>query len=662
MCRVAVVYVSLLLSVFMMCAGRVSAQSCPSITNVQTVDADCSGNGASITITATGGTGTLEYSIDGTNYQTSNVFNNAPVGTFFAYVRDAICSSSQQGTIYKRCLTIQVDTTNPGCNNNDGTITIIVQDGFPAYSYFLNGSPIASPNITGLAAGIYKINVADSRGQTTFVEVHLQMICIQATVTPGDATCGQNNGTLDVNASGGVAPYGYSVDGGPFLPNAHITGLAPGTHTVGVNDSQGNSMATPVSVTINGGASPTMTATPTAATCVNNDGTVVINGAGGTTPYQYALDGGSYGSGATFGNLSSGNHQAYVKDASGCIISQTVNVPLNDNLTVNGGPDVPVCQGKSAVIQATSNGTTFSWQPATGLSNATILQPTVTATANATYTLTATLGACQKTASVNVIYNAAPIADAGPGANICDGKATKLQGSGQGTGTLTYSWTPTAHLDKPSIANPTVSGLTGTTTYQLTVTDGNGCSSLNASYATVTLTPPPRVWAGNDTSVLLGARNAASFTSPSTPGAGVRSIQEQRTALTAVTANPICQPQQTITYLLTGRTFNGCEGTASITVTVYTATGVFVPTAFTPNGDGHNDVFRPVCIDIKELKYFAVFDRWGRRVFYSTNQRIGWRGESNGKDDPMGTYVWMLEAVDMKGNVIQQKGTVLLIR
>ena len=630
------------------------------ISSVTTGDAECSGLGATITIIANGGTAPLKYSIDGTHFQLPNGFNNAPVGTFTAYVQDANgCQVTQTGEIFKRCLQLTAVTVNPGCNNNDGIITAVASDGFPPYTYSIDGINFYStPEFPNLAAGNYRIYVLDSRAQTSAFPVNLQQICIQATATPGDATCGANNGTLDINASGGIAPYSYSIDGGPFGSNAHITSLAAGPHTVNVDDSKGNSMMLALNVTINAIPPPSMTFTPTAATCAGNDGTVTINGAGGTMPYQYRLDNGSYGSGATFGGLSSGTHQAYIQDASGCVVQAPVDVPLNDNLTVNGGPDVPVCQGKSGVIQATSNATSFSWQPATGLSNPNILQPTVTPTANTTYTLTASNGNCQKTATVNVIVNPLPTAVAGPGANICNGKTYQLKGSGG----QRYSWTPAAHLDNPSIANPTVSGLTATTTYQLTVTDANGCSSVNSSYATVTLTPPPRVFAGNDTAVMLGQPVPLHAVDVDNVGVGGWVWTPGTYLDNDVKQDPIAQPQQTITYLLTGRTFNGCEGTAHITINVYATSGVFVPTAFTPNGDGHNDVFRPVLVSAKELKYFAVFDRWGQRVFYTTSPAEGWRGTSNGKEQPMGTYVWMVGAVDFNGKLVQQKGTVLLIR
>lgn len=666
MCKGPAVFACLLLSVLIIGSGRVYAQAaCPSVTSLDIVNADCGGNGASITIHATGGSGSLEYSVStikGGAWQASNVFNNAPVGAFVAYVRDAFCGGSKQSAVLKNCLSLHVEGTNPGCTNDNGTITAIASDGVEPYQYSIDkGATWQNSGIfTGKPAGQYQVIVVDASipSQSTSSPITLQQICIRATVTPHDATCGQDNGTLDISASGGIEPYTYIVNGASYT-DAHITGLPPGPKIIQVNDA--NSPGPTLNTTIDAAALPTLTTTPTAATCVDNDGVVVINGATGPTPYQYALDGGDYSPNGTINQVSSGNHQAHVKDGNGCIASQTVTVPLNDNLTVDGGPDVPVCQGSSRVIQAASNGTTFSWQPGTGLNNPHILQPTVSPTAGATYTLTASLGVCQRTASVNVVVIPAPIAIVEPGTNICYGKSIQLQGSGDGRD-YRFSWTPAGHLDNPASASPTARGLTETTTYHLTVTDTRGCRSLNAADVTITITPPPRVFAGNDTSVLLGQPVPLHAVDVDNVGLGGWVWNPSDGLNNDQIKDPIARPQQTITYTATGYTFNGCGGSASITVNVFSVSGIFVPNAFTPNGDGHNDVLRPALVGIKELKYFAVFDRWGQRIFYTTNPTEGWRGHSNGKDQPMGTYVWMVGGVDYKGTLVQQKGTVLLIR
>jgi gliding motility-associated-like protein len=89
---------------------------------------------------------------------------------------------------------------------------------------------------------------------------------------------------------------------------------------------------------------------------------------------------------------------------------------------------------------------------------------------------------------------------------------------------------------------------------------------------------------------------------------------------------------------------------------------VYVPTGFTPNGDGRNDVLRPYLAAIKELSFFSVYNRWGQLVFTTNQPGNGWDGTINGIQQPVGTYVWRLKAVDVVGNVYIRQGTTTLIR
>ena len=93
-----------------------------------------------------------------------------------------------------------------------------------------------------------------------------------------------------------------------------------------------------------------------------------------------------------------------------------------------------------------------------------------------------------------------------------------------------------------------------------------------------------------------------------------------------------------------------------------TAPDIFVPTAFTPNGDGLNDEFIPVAVGISRLDYFRVFNRWGNEVFATTQMKQGWNGTYKGIDQGADTYVWMVRGVDFTGRVVEKKGTMVLIR
>jgi gliding motility-associated-like protein len=90
--------------------------------------------------------------------------------------------------------------------------------------------------------------------------------------------------------------------------------------------------------------------------------------------------------------------------------------------------------------------------------------------------------------------------------------------------------------------------------------------------------------------------------------------------------------------------------------------GFYLPTAFTPNGDGLNDVLKPYLIGMKSLKSFSVYNRWGDRVFYSETYGDGWNGKHKNADAGPGVYVWILSFVDSNNKVITEKGTVTLIR
>jgi gliding motility-associated-like protein len=91
-------------------------------------------------------------------------------------------------------------------------------------------------------------------------------------------------------------------------------------------------------------------------------------------------------------------------------------------------------------------------------------------------------------------------------------------------------------------------------------------------------------------------------------------------------------------------------------------TEVFVPTAFTPDGNGKNDLLQPYFINIRELVYFKVYNRWGQQVYQTKEIGQGWNGTIRGVQQPVETYSWVLECVDFSGKTIRQSGRSLLIR
>lgn len=105
-----------------------------------------------------------------------------------------------------------------------------------------------------------------------------------------------------------------------------------------------------------------------------------------------------------------------------------------------------------------------------------------------------------------------------------------------------------------------------------------------------------------------------------------------------------------------------CEGDDSIYVQVVDVPSLFVPTAFTPNGDGKNDILRPIMVGFSELHYFRVYSRWGQLMFQTSTINEGWDGIWRGTPTELGVYFWVLSATDRNGNKILKKGDVTLIR
>jgi gliding motility-associated-like protein len=87
-----------------------------------------------------------------------------------------------------------------------------------------------------------------------------------------------------------------------------------------------------------------------------------------------------------------------------------------------------------------------------------------------------------------------------------------------------------------------------------------------------------------------------------------------------------------------------------------------VPKAWSPNGDGHNDYLRPLTLDITELKYFRVFDRWGQLMFETNIIGKGWDGIFNGKQQVMDVYTWTIEAIGCDGHYYKRAGNSVLMR
>ena len=211
-----------------------------------------------------------------------------------------------------------------------------------------------------------------------------------------------------------------------------------------------------------------------------------------------------------------------------------------------------------------------------------------------------------------------------------------------GTGAFTYLWSNAATT---SAINALLPG-----TYDLSVTDANGCTKNFTNIVLINREVPATVNFGADTSICPGQKLILQ------PGF-FESYTWQDGSL-----NNSYDVTRSGTYWVKVKNEAGCNGADTIKVTV-DCKGIFFPTSFTPNGDNINESFGPVG-DLSSLKIYSlsIFNRWGQRIFYSTNPLIKWNGSFNGSAANLDTYIWQASYRINSQKILYKKGTVSLLR
>ena len=342
-------------------------------------------------------------------------------------------------------------------------------------------------------------------------------------------------------------------------------------------------------------------------------------------------------------------------DADGCKNTDSVFVDVKPFATINLGNDTTVCSPDGFKMNTISDALNFIWTPSTYLSSSTIKNPIVTSSApSITYTVVGNIGKCQSQDQITIKTAPTPIADAGKDTIICFGDPALLQA----TGGSIYTWTPTQYLTASNIANPKVIGLPSATQFKVVVSDTLGCIKTSIDSVIVSVDAIFQAYAGRDTSVVINEPVALNGTG------GVTYLWQPATWLSNPTiANPIATPKENITYQLTAISKGGCKAMDEIQINVYKiAPGFYVPSGFTPNNDGNNDVIRPILMGMRSLKLFRIYNRWGQLLFTTSEKGKGWDGTFKGSQQDPGTFVWMAEGVTYLGENLKKQGTVVLLR
>jgi gliding motility-associated-like protein len=344
-------------------------------------------------------------------------------------------------------------------------------------------------------------------------------------------------------------------------------------------------------------------------------------------------------------------------DDNGCINYDSVRVRVVDFVTLTARSDSTFCKGDGIELGATTDGLKFSWAPNINLSNPNILNPIANPPVSTTYRLTASIGKCAATDDVTVYVVPYPFVNAGNDQKICYNGSVRLQGTVIAS---SFFWKPQGSLDNPNTLTP-LAYPPATTSYILTGYDTLGCPKPGFDTVIVTVLPKVMAFAGNDTSIIAGQPlqlNASGGENYSwSPPTGLNNIN---------IASPVARltgEQDSIRYRVLVRNILGCTDSAFVTVKIFrTDPQIFVPTGFTPNGDGLNDFLRPIGVGIQRIEYFRVYNRWGQLVFSTTQNGHGWDGKIGGKPQTTNTFAWVAKAVDYTGKSVFAKGTATLIR
>ncbi|CDK30306.1 immunoglobulin domain-containing protein [Candidatus Babela massiliensis] len=580
----------------------------PTVTITPNPASVCVGSNITLTAMPLGGSGTY------TNYTWT--LNGSPVGTNSPTLQISSATLSDAGTYQvtvidsNGCQAMGTATVSVGevivsansspstvCSGNSSTLTAVVTSGLAPYTYQWTGpngftstvNPVTISNITSSNAGIYQVTVTDSNGCQGTATTTIVVDTINVNITGSSTVCLGSTINLSSNVTTGVAPYAYQWTGpnGFTSTSASITisnaqQVNSGLYQVTVTDSNGCQGVASSLVTVDIVSVNVVPSTTTA--CIGSNVTLTANVTSGTSPYSYSWVGPngytSTGNPITISNISlsnSGTYSVIVTDSNNCtgMSSSAVNV---SQLSVSVSPSLEsVCVGSTITLTANvSGGTTpysYQWTGPNGftstvnplvinnatLSNAGLYQVTVTDTNNCSGSSSSVVNVGQLSVSI------VPVSQ-----SICIGSTITLTANvNGGIEPYSYQWQGpngfTSNNQNVTINNATLSNAG---TYQLTVTDINGCSGV--SLATVNVGQLNVLVSPAMEAVCIGS----TITLTANPTGGVAPYTYQWSGPNGFisTSNPAIINNATLldsgAYYVVVTDANGCSGSGSSNISV----------------------------------------------------------------------------------------------
>jgi gliding motility-associated-like protein len=318
----------------------------------------------------------------------------------------------------------------------------------------------------------------------------------------------------------------------------------------------------------------------------------------------------------------------------GCFAYDSIRIFVKQPVPVHLGNDTSFCAGNTLVLNAGNNFQQYQWSNGAGT-------PSIPVTGSGTYSIIATAAnSCRSYDTVQVTVFANPVIALSKDSTLCIGNSKVYDA---GTGYSQYLW-----HDGSTSSQYTAQG---TGKYWVEVTDQHNCKGSDTAVIS-RIVLPPTAFLPPDTTICTYARFEIK------PGQTYAQYLWSNAAIT-----PSITVQQSGLYWLQVTDRYNCVGRDSIMISPKDClSGLFVPNAFTPDGDGRNDIFKPVVMGPIVKFEFTIFNRWGQRVFQSTNWQTGWNGSLTGKLQGNGTYIWTCTYQFENEPVKFIKGYVTLVR
>jgi len=658
----------------------VTVNSLPVLTSVN--DTTCSGRSLNLTVS---GAKSYVWS-PGTNLDNPNVASPTFTSSIPGNYSYTITGTGINGCVGTTTLVATVDS-NPClhvvtiadtiiCEGESATLRAIITDGGPApfTTTWDNGVPSgAGPHtVSPTATTTYTATVSDQNGRTVVASATITVnpLPLANAGTPKELNCANPTITLNGSTTSVGSVYNWSgpgiISGGNTL--TPIVNTA-GAYTITITSNKGCVNTGQVTVTENKKAPNVSAGSAGELTCKMPQ--ITLGGSSSTMGATYNWSGSGVVSGKTtltpIVNVA-GVYTLTVTDPSnGCTSTDQVTITENKVFpTVNAGSDMTICSGDPVTLTASGTATTYSWN--NGVVDGVPFNPISTKK----YTLTGVnaINGCSSTSSVSiaVLKCSPPTASfVLPKSTLCLGECISIQNNSGGIPTPTYIWLFTGADSSNSVSvNPESicwNNVPGTYTVTLLAANILGTDTITK---TIKINEIPVVKASPDAYIIAGTDVDLSATVSSLSGVFLNGTYSWTPDTYLRCSN--CQYTtalevgDTIIYTVTYEDEAGCKGTDQVAVYAEIVYEYGVPTGFSPNGDGSNDVLFVEGNHLFTSILFTIYNRYGQKVFETIDPKEGWDGTHNGKLLNPGVFAYRLNVSLNNGVYRETSGNVTLIK